>query len=71
CRKKGIGHLLVKRVEHQFLMEGAQGAQLEVRESNIGARNFYKKLGYEEVFFFPWYYSDAENAIVMMKYFRF
>ena len=71
CRRKGVGRLLLKRAEHQFLLEGAQGVQLEVRESNIVARNFYKKEGYEEVFIFPWYYSDGESAIVMMKWFRY
>ena len=67
----GIGRLLVRRAEHQFLMEGAQGIQLEVRESNTGGRSFYKKLGYEEVFLFPHYYSNGENAVVMMKWFRY
>jgi ribosomal-protein-alanine N-acetyltransferase len=71
CRRKRIGHLLLKRAEHQFLLEGALGVQLEVRESNKGAREFYRKEGYEEVFVFPWYYSDNENAIVMMKWFRY
>jgi ribosomal-protein-alanine N-acetyltransferase len=71
CRKKGIGHLILKRAEHQFRLEGALGIQLEVRESNRIAREFYRKEGYEEVFMFPSYYSDAENAIVMMKWFRY
>ncbi len=70
-RRMGIGRLLVRRAEHQFLMEGAQGTQLEVRESNADARFFYKKLGYEEVFLFPHYYSNGENAVVMMKWFRY
>jgi ribosomal-protein-alanine N-acetyltransferase len=71
CRRRGVGHLLLKRSERQFLLEGALGVQLEVRESNARGRNFYKKEGYEEVFIFPWYYSDNENAIVMMKWFRY
>jgi ribosomal-protein-alanine N-acetyltransferase len=70
-RGMGIGRLLVRRAEHQFLMEGALGIQLEVRESNKGARSFYKKLGYEEVFLFPQYYSNGEHAVVMMKWFRY
>ncbi len=71
CRNRGIGRMLLKRAEHQFLLEGALGVQLEVRESNTVARTFYRKEGYEEVFVFPWYYSDNENAIVMMKWFRY
>jgi ribosomal-protein-alanine N-acetyltransferase len=71
CRRQGIGRLLLKRAERQFLLEGAQGIQLEVRESNRVARDFYRKEGYEETFIFPWYYSDSENAVVMMKWFRY
>ena len=70
-RKLGIGRLLIRRAEHQFMVEGALGIQLEVRESNSDAREFYQKLGYSEVFVFPRYYSNEENAIVMMKWFQY
>jgi ribosomal-protein-alanine N-acetyltransferase len=70
-RRRGIGHLLLKRAEQQFVLEGALGIQLEVRESNGPGRDFYRKEGYEEVFILPWYYSNSENAIVMMKWFRY
>ena len=70
-QQRGTGRLLVNRVEHQFAFELASGVQLEVRLSNIAAQNFYRRLGYRDVFRVPDYYSNSEEAVVMMKWFRF
>ena len=70
-RRKGIGKLLVNRLEHQFALELATGSQLEVRESNAPAQRFYRRLGYENVFQVGGYYKNGEDALVMMKWFRF
>jgi len=67
----GIGRLLVQRAEHQFAFELASAVQLEVRLSNTPAQKFYRKLGYREVFRIAGYYSNSEDAVVMMKWFRF
>lgn len=68
-RRRGIGTLLLRRAEQQFALDGAEGMQLEVRESNLVAREFYRKRGYREVMIFTGYYSNGENAIIMMKWF--
>ncbi|MDD1694270.1 MAG: ribosomal protein S18-alanine N-acetyltransferase [Methanoregula sp.] len=70
-RHKGIGKLLVNRVEHQFALELATGVQLEVRVSNTGAQRFYQRMGYRPVFGIDQYYANGEDALVMMKWFRF
>lgn len=70
-RRKGIAKLLVSRVEHQFALELATGVQLEVRVSNTTAQRFYRRLGYRDVFVIDQYYANGEDAIVMMKWFRF
>ncbi|MCC7567313.1 MAG: ribosomal protein S18-alanine N-acetyltransferase [Methanoregulaceae archaeon] len=70
-RKKGIGRVLVKRAEQQFAIELASGVQLEVRASNRVAQEFYVRLGYRQVFCIAEYYADGEDAIIMMKWFRF
>jgi ribosomal-protein-alanine N-acetyltransferase len=70
-RKRGIGRLLLRRLEHQFALELATGVQLEVRVSNTRAQRFYSKLGYKTVFEIDGYYADGEDALVMMKWFRF
>jgi ribosomal-protein-alanine acetyltransferase len=61
-RRRGIGRRLVAD-----LISTHRGALwLEVRESNIGARNFYKSLGFHEAGCRPGYYPDStEGAIVM------
>jgi ribosomal-protein-alanine N-acetyltransferase len=70
-RHKGIGTLLVRRVEHQFALELATGVQLEVRVSNTTAQQFYRRLGYRDMFGLEHYYANGEDATVMMKWFRF
>ena len=66
-RRKGIGRLLVARLERQFVLEGAEGVLLEVRVSNTKAQEFYRRLGYQEAFLLSGYYSNGEDALVMMR----
>jgi ribosomal-protein-alanine N-acetyltransferase len=70
-RNNGVGEMLVQREEHQFAIELASGVQLEVRLSNYAAQQFYRKIGYREVFHIDRYYANGEDAVVMMKWFRF
>jgi ribosomal-protein-alanine N-acetyltransferase len=63
--------MLVNRIEHQFALEMAGGVQLEVRASNTVAQKFYRRIGYRDVFRLAHYYSNGEDAVVMMKWFRF
>jgi len=67
CRKRGLGRLLVARLEQQFMIDGAEGVLLEVRISNTEAQAFYRSLGYEDAFLLSAYYSNGEDALVMMK----
>jgi ribosomal-protein-alanine N-acetyltransferase len=53
------------------MVELATAVQLEVRVSNANAQQFYRRLGYRDVFQIDDYYSNGENALVMMKWFRF
>jgi ribosomal-protein-alanine N-acetyltransferase len=68
---RGIGRMLVNRIEHQFALELAGGVQLEVRSFNTVAQQFYHRLGYRNVFRLANYYSNGEDAVVMVKWFRF
>ncbi len=70
-RKNGIGATLVRRAEQAAMIQKATAMQLEVRVSNTAAIQFYTKLGYEPVFQICGYYADTEDAIVMMRWFRF
>jgi [ribosomal protein S18]-alanine N-acetyltransferase len=70
-RHRGIGSLMVTRAEHQFAVELATAVQLEVRVSNTVAQKFYRRMGYQNVFGIESYYANGEDALVMMKWFRF
>jgi ribosomal-protein-alanine N-acetyltransferase len=70
-RLRGVGRSLVQRLEHQFAVELASGVQLEVRVSNTAARQFYRHLGYRQALQIEHYYANGEDALVMMKWFRF
>lgn len=62
---EGIGSLLIKRLEYELILLGVSGIQLEVRVSNTGAQDFYRKLGFSDVFVISEYYSDGEDALLM------
>ncbi|MCX6693830.1 MAG: ribosomal protein S18-alanine N-acetyltransferase [Methanomicrobiales archaeon] len=70
-RREGIGRLLVKREEHQFAVLSASGVQLEVRAGNVPAQAFYQNLGYRQALRIAGYYQNGEDAVLMMKWFRF
>lgn len=61
-RRRGVGRRMV-----ETLTAGHPGMLwLEVRESNLGARKFYKSLGFCDAGCRPGYYPDSgEGAIVM------
>jgi ribosomal-protein-alanine N-acetyltransferase len=61
-RRRGVGRRMV-----EALTAGHPGTLwLEVRESNLGARKFYKSLGFCDAGCRPGYYPDSgEGAIVM------
>ena len=62
-RKQGIGALLFSEVE-----KIANGViSLEVRVSNSNAINFYSKRGFKKAFVRKGYYSNGEDAILMIR----
>ena len=62
-QKQGIGTLLYNEVE-----KIANGIiSLEVRVSNINAINFYLNKGFEKAYIRKNYYSNGENAILMVR----
>jgi ribosomal-protein-alanine N-acetyltransferase len=64
-RKRGIGSALMREAIGCFLRKGAKVVRLEVRKSNVGAQEFYRKLGFVERFEVPYYYGDGESAVTM------
>ena len=65
-QKKGLGYYLFNSIMKIALDMGATSFSLEVRESNIAAQRLYLKSGYEKKGKRKGYYSDGEDAIVMI-----
>ena len=62
-QKRGIGNLLFAEVE-----KIANGVMtLEVRVSNTNAINFYTKRGFNKALIRKGYYSNGEDAILMVR----
>jgi len=69
-RGKGIATQLLSEMEKSFPKEIddlVETITLEVRESNVPAKNLYLKNGYKIVVVKTNYYKDGENAIYMIK----
>ena len=65
-QSKGLGYYLFNVVMNIALELGATSFSLEVRESNLKAQNLYSKSGYTKQGKRKGYYSDGEDAIVMI-----
>ena len=68
-QRQGAGRKLLQRIEFESMVLGAEGVQLEVRVSNKDAQRFYQKYGYTQVFMVDSYYSNGEDAVLMMRWF--
>jgi len=66
-RRRGIGRRLMEMLEKLFTEKGALEARLEVRVSNEAAISLYRSLGYTIAGIYRGYYSDGEDAYIMIK----
>ena len=62
-RNNGIGNELFGAVNNIHIGM----ISLEVRETNLGARRFYERQGFKSVAIRKNYYSNGDNAILMVK----
>jgi ribosomal protein S18 acetylase RimI-like enzyme len=63
----GIGRRLIEWLERSAVTAGTFVVQLEVRESNHAAREFYATLGYREVGRIENYYQGQDSAVQMSR----
>ena len=63
---KGYGGLLLEKIMEMFQKYSC--AYLEVRETNTIAQKLYKKYGFSILYRRKGYYSDGEDALVMVKF---
>ena len=48
CRRRGLGRQLIQAAEARLLNLGCPKINLQVRSDNIGALEFYRKIGYSK-----------------------
>ncbi len=63
----GVGRRLVEWLEETAITAGTFVIVLEVRATNVGARWFYRRLGYREDRCIAGYYCRVENAVRMVR----
>jgi ribosomal-protein-alanine N-acetyltransferase len=68
ARRRGLGTRLVGELLARARAEGASGVFLEVRESNLAARQLYTKWAFEEYGRRPGYYSDPTEDAVLYRF---
>ncbi|MFQ6106566.1 MAG: GNAT family N-acetyltransferase [Thermoplasmata archaeon] len=66
-RSRGIGTALMNDFLTRVASEGIRTVELEVRKSNLQARRFYQKLGFETIDLIPGFYTNGEDAVKMAK----
>ncbi len=64
ARQRGVGKRLMLRLVEAALDTGARHLTLEVRVSNVGARELYRRFGFAPVGLRKHYYRD-EDALIM------
>ncbi len=65
-RRMGIGSKLIDEAIRWCILNDKKGLLLEVRASNIPAQKLYKKKGFKIIGIHPSYYSDGEDAYIML-----
>ena len=66
-RREGVATALLRRALSVLTAAGAGSAKLEVRADNDGARRLYRRFGFEHRKTIPNYYSNGEDALVMVR----
>ncbi|MDO8431654.1 MAG: ribosomal protein S18-alanine N-acetyltransferase [Candidatus Binatus sp.] len=65
ARRLGVGAMLMIEAIREAQAERAELVTLEVRRSNLAARQLYRKFGFEERRLKKNYYGPGEDAIIM------
>ena len=66
-RKKGMGEKLLTHVHDFGIEHKIKFAYLEVRQTNTAAQKLYEKMGYQKQGRRIGYYSNQEDALLMLK----
>ncbi len=65
-RRRGLGKTFMLNALAEFRTQRMSVVMLEVRESNLPAQALYRSVGFDAVGHREQYYSNKENAVLMM-----
>jgi ribosomal-protein-alanine N-acetyltransferase len=66
-RRQGLGRQLIEWLSHSAIEAGVFRIDLELRETNVGARAFYQSLGFQLRDVVQGYYQGREPAVRMSR----
>ena len=66
-QRRGIGAGMMAWLEESALVAGIATINLELRNNNSAARDFYRALGFRETAYIPGYYQGVETALRMSR----
>lgn len=66
-RRRGLGQILLGKLEERLREAGAKAVMLEVAVDNTGAQQFYDRQGFTRTGRIPGYYLGRIDALVMEK----
>jgi [ribosomal protein S18]-alanine N-acetyltransferase len=66
-RRRGIAEKLLVHAEQALLERDVNTVMLEVRVSNVGAQQLYRRCGFHVVQRISRYYNNGEDCFLMMK----
>lgn len=67
CQRQGVARRMLQWLTESALTAGISSIQLELREANQAARQFYLAQGYKETVRIPGYYRGIETAVRMLR----
>lgn len=67
-RRRGVGHQMVQKLVGKLSSQRRNRIQLEVRETNLGAQLFFRRLGFRAVSVLRDFYDDTTEDAYLMQY---
>jgi [ribosomal protein S18]-alanine N-acetyltransferase len=66
-RRRGLARMVLHELERSFLARGVTTVRLEVKTDNLSAQRLYEQMGYVIVRRSPHYYSNGDDAYLMVR----
>jgi ribosomal-protein-alanine N-acetyltransferase len=66
--RKSVGSIIVSRLIDKLSYQRRNRITVEVRETNVAAQMFFKKLGFRAISILRGYYDDSDEDAYLMQY---